>query len=182
MPGSRAAVCLCVYVCVSEYVQYVGLGTPAYKFTHNSQRFHAGFTSQCRCRKKKKKKNYVGRQTLPTSIKEKGPHWCRPDDLPTTKFRLREVRQAEKEDRSSNKKESRMIAEILVITSHLRAVHKGLLHSPFPFLPTLPFPVHSCREETKHQNLLHNPCLVSASEERDLQGQGKTFQTNLASN
>jgi len=35
----------------------------------------------------------------------------RPYGLPTTKFRLREVQQAEKEDRSSNKKESRIKAE-----------------------------------------------------------------------
>jgi len=35
----------------------------------------------------------------------------RPYDPPTTKFRLREARQAEKEDRSSNEKESKMIAE-----------------------------------------------------------------------
>eukprot|EP00983_Pelagomonas_calceolata_P046760 1140331-Pelagomonas_calceolata.AAC.1 len=37
----------------------------------------------------------------------------RPYDHFTTKFRVREVRQAEKEDRSSNEKESRMIAERL---------------------------------------------------------------------
>jgi len=34
-------------------------------------------------------------------------------DLPTTKFRLREARQAEKEDGSSNENESKMIAERL---------------------------------------------------------------------
>eukprot|EP00983_Pelagomonas_calceolata_P021919 687499-Pelagomonas_calceolata.AAC.1 len=27
-------------------------------------------------RKEKEKKNYVGSETLPTSIKERGPHWC----------------------------------------------------------------------------------------------------------
>eukprot|EP00983_Pelagomonas_calceolata_P084105 1156296-Pelagomonas_calceolata.AAC.2 len=37
----------------------------------------------------------------------------RPYDPPTMKFKLREARQAEKEDRSSNEKESRMIAERL---------------------------------------------------------------------
>eukprot|EP00983_Pelagomonas_calceolata_P056434 1144584-Pelagomonas_calceolata.AAC.2 len=37
----------------------------------------------------------------------------RPYDPPTTKFRLREARQAGKEDRSSNERESRMIAERL---------------------------------------------------------------------
>eukprot|EP00983_Pelagomonas_calceolata_P066095 1148865-Pelagomonas_calceolata.AAC.1 len=38
----------------------------------------------------------------------------RPNDHPTTKFRQREARQAEKDDRSSNeKKKSRMIAERL---------------------------------------------------------------------
>eukprot|EP00983_Pelagomonas_calceolata_P052550 1142891-Pelagomonas_calceolata.AAC.1 len=26
--------------------------------------------------KRKEKKNYAGSETLPTSIKERGPHWC----------------------------------------------------------------------------------------------------------
>eukprot|EP00983_Pelagomonas_calceolata_P008643 282087-Pelagomonas_calceolata.AAC.2 len=44
-------------------------------------------------------------KALPTSIKEKGPLGAKTGSI--KKFRLREVRQAEKKDRSSNKKESK---------------------------------------------------------------------------
>eukprot|EP00983_Pelagomonas_calceolata_P124614 1161126-Pelagomonas_calceolata.AAC.7 len=68
-------------------------------------------------RERKEKKNYLGSETLPISVKEMGPNVDTlvhiPYDHPTSKFRLREVWQAEKEDRLSNKKESRMIAERL---------------------------------------------------------------------
>eukprot|EP00983_Pelagomonas_calceolata_P111148 1159755-Pelagomonas_calceolata.AAC.2 len=38
-----------------------------------------------------KKKNYIGSETLPTSVEERGPHWCT-DRMtsPPWKFRLRE--------------------------------------------------------------------------------------------
>eukprot|EP00983_Pelagomonas_calceolata_P060020 1146192-Pelagomonas_calceolata.AAC.1 len=55
--------------------------------------------------------------TRVSRMKEKKNHGATlvqgPYDHPTTKFRLREERQAEKEDRSSNEKESRMIAKRL---------------------------------------------------------------------
>eukprot|EP00983_Pelagomonas_calceolata_P066412 1149028-Pelagomonas_calceolata.AAC.2 len=54
----------------------------------------------------KKKKSYIGSEN---SIW--GHIGAKTIELPTTKFRLGEVQQAEKENRSSNKKERKMIAE-----------------------------------------------------------------------
>lgn len=53
--------------------------------------------------RKKREGNYSGRKIYPTSIKEKGPPWCTDRMYPptTTKFRLREVWQGEKEGTSS---------------------------------------------------------------------------------
>eukprot|EP00983_Pelagomonas_calceolata_P080471 1155152-Pelagomonas_calceolata.AAC.2 len=50
----------------------------------------------------------------------------RPYDHPTTKFRPREVRQAEKEDRSSNEKESRITAERLGLKCHVHHLVSNL--------------------------------------------------------
>eukprot|EP00983_Pelagomonas_calceolata_P051882 1142609-Pelagomonas_calceolata.AAC.8 len=65
--------------------------------------------------KTKQNKSYIDSENTPHVNQGKGATLVqRPYDHPTTKFRLREVRQAEKEDRSNDEKESRMIAERLV--------------------------------------------------------------------
>eukprot|EP00983_Pelagomonas_calceolata_P028186 882850-Pelagomonas_calceolata.AAC.3 len=83
--------------------------------------------------KRKEKENYIGNETLPTSIKERGPHWCTDSMTSTIKFRLREARQAEKEDRSGNEKESKMIAERLGFQTFNKQSQHCQPSSPNPF-------------------------------------------------
>eukprot|EP00983_Pelagomonas_calceolata_P050056 1141786-Pelagomonas_calceolata.AAC.1 len=82
-------------------------------------------------------------------LRKRGHVGHRPYDHPTAKFKLREARQAEKEDRSSNEKESRMKPERSLLDVPLRT--KTLIEIVVPWghvlqkptRPKLAFPLPS---------------------------------------